>query len=311
MKHAFGVVAVLVALALVPLVGSAYAQQLAAKILILSIFAMSLNLLVGFGGLVSLGHAAFFGLAAYTVALMSPESEAASVWLTLPCALLVAAAAALVIGVLTLRTQGIFFIMATLAFAQMFYFLFHDGDFAGGSDGRYLLVKPKAMMGETTLLDLDDTRQFYYFTLFAAAGTYLLLGMLLQSLFGRVLLAIKHNPERARAMGYPIARFRLAGFVVSGTLTGLAGYLWAVRDGFVNPQLLGWHQSGDALMMVILGGMNALVGPALGTATLVLLEDSLADLTRHWLFWKGAFVVAVALLLPQGLAGLLQRRGGA
>lgn len=312
MKRVIAILAGAAVLAALPLVVSDFYVSLASKILIFAIFAMSLDLLVGYSGLVSLGHAAFFGLAAYTVALLSPEDSAASLWWTLPCAVAAAAAAALAIGVLTLPTRGIFFIMATLAFAQMLYFVFHDAEFAGGSDGRYIYFKPEAKLGDWSVFSLEDGRQFFYFTLACAVGCYLLLATLLDSLFGRVLVAMKENAERTRALGYPIARFRLVAFTIAGALSGLAGYLWALRDGFVNPQLLGWHHSGDALMMVILGGMGSLLGPALGAATLVLLEDWLAGVSSHWLLWKGLFVVTTALFLPHGLVGLFtwKRRNG-
>jgi branched-chain amino acid transport system permease protein len=294
------------ALALFPFVGGTFYLQLVTKIMIMAIFAMSLDLLVGYTGLVSLGHAAYFGLGAYALWLVAPEYEAAPLWTSLPAAIGLAALAALVIGVFVLRTSGIYFIMATLAFAQMLYAFVSESGLFGGSDGVYIYVKPDAI-----LVDLEQTRQFYWFVLGLLVATYFLLRMLLASLFGQVIVGIRANERRMRALGYPVFRYKLASFVIAGTLAGLAGYLAAAQFGFVNPELLGWHRSGDALMMVILGGMGSLFGPVLGAFVLVLLQELFSDFTKHWLLPMGAFVVAAVLLLPDGLSGLFQRAGSA
>jgi branched-chain amino acid transport system permease protein len=294
----------LAALALFPLIGSTFYLQLVTKIMIMAVFAMSLDLLVGYTGLVSLGHAAFFGLGAYTLWFLSPKYEAALLWLSLPAAIAAAGLAALVIGIFVLRTSGIYFIMATLAFAQMLYSFVAESGLFGGYDGVYIYTKPDAI-----LFDLEKTRIFYWFVLAFMAGTYLLLRIVLGSLFGQVIVGIRANERRMRALGYPVFRYKLASFVIAGALAGAAGYLNAAQFGFVNPELLGWHRSGDALMMVILGGMGSLFGPALGAFALVLLQELFSDLTKHWLLPMGAFVVASVLLLPEGLSGLLQRVG--
>ena len=297
-------IAALAALALFPLVGATFYLQLVTKIMIMAIFAMSLDLLVGYTGLVSLGHAAYFGLGAYTLWFLSPQYEAAPLWLTLPAAVAVAAAAALLIGVFVLRTSGIYFIMATLAFAQMLYAFVSESGLFGGSDGVYVYMKPDALF-----IDLEKTRQFYWFVLALLAGTYLLLRMILGSLFGQVIVGIRANERRMRALGYPVFRYKLASFVIAGALAGLAGYLAAAQFGFVNPELLGWHRSGDALMMVILGGMGSLFGPVIGAFVLVLLQELFSDLTKHWLLPMGAFVVGAVLLFPEGISFFLQRGG--
>jgi branched-chain amino acid transport system permease protein len=290
------------ALAIFPLVGGTFYLQLVTKIMIMAIFAMSLDLLVGYTGLVSLGHAAYFGLGAYALWLLSPQYEASPLWLSLPAAMALAGLAALVVGVFVLRTTGIYFIMATLAFAQMLYAFVAESGLFGGSDGVYIYLKPDAV-----LIDLEQTRQFYWLVLALMAGTYFLLRMILGSLFGQVIVGIRANERRMRALGYPVFRYKLASFVIAGTLAGLAGYLAAAQFGFVNPELLGWHRSGDALMMVILGGMGSLFGPVLGAVALVLLQELFSDLTKHWLLPMGAFVVAAVLLLPDGFSGFLQR----
>lgn len=278
--------------------------QLVSKIMIMAIFAMSLNLLVGCTGLVSLGHAAFFGLGAYTLMVMSPAYEAASLWLSLPVALGAAALAALLIGLLVLRSSGVYFIMVTLAFTQIFFYYVMGSKALGGSDGAYIYVKPDATILGITPFDLTDRVQFYYVVLLLMAATYLLLRMVLRSPFGHVIQGIRVNERRMRSLGFPTFRYKLASFVIAGALAGLAGYFDAAQFGFVNPDLFGWRQSGIALMMVILGGMGTLYGPILGAFALVLLEEFLKDQTKHWLLPMGLFIMLAVLALPDGLGGL-------
>ena len=296
-----------VALALFPLVGAAFYLQLVAKIMILAIFAMSLDLLVGFTGLVSLGHAAFFGLGSYTLMLLSPEYQAANFWLSLLAAMVVAGLAALVVGALVLRTSGVYFIMVTLAFAQMFFYFATGSKKLGGSDGAYIYVKPDAAILGWTPFNLGSRVQFYYVVLVAMLGTYGLLRVVLRSLFGHAIRGIRANEHRMRALGFSVFRYKLASFVLAGALAGAAGHLAAAQYGYVSPDLLGWQQSGSVLMMVILGGMGTLFGPVLGAFALVLLQDFFADLTKHWLLPMGLFIILAVLVLPQGLGGLALR----
>jgi branched-chain amino acid transport system permease protein len=296
-------------LALVPLfVAKVFYLQLLTKIMILAIFAMSLDLLVGFTGLVSLGHAAFYGLAAYVLVAVSPQYEAVSLWWSLPLAMAASALAALVIGFLVLRTSGVYFIMATLAFAQMLYSFFAESGVIGGSDGVYIYQKPDAAIFGVRLFDLERIGHFYYAALAAMLIVYALLRTMLGSLFGRVLVGIRDNEQRMRALGFATFRYKLAAFVIAGALAGLAGYLGAAQFGFVNPELLAWHRSGEVLVMVILGGMGSLAGPALGAFVLVLVEELFRDLTPHWLLPLGLFVIGAVLALPEGLAGLARPR---
>ena len=306
------IVLVLVALLLAafPMTGSTFYTQLLTKTMILAIFAMSLDLLVGYTGLVSLGHAAFYGLAGYALALVQPKYDPMSIFITLPAALAVCALFALVTGWLVLRTRGIYFIMATLAFAQMAYFVFHDTALGGGSDGIYINNKPVVGIGGVRLLDLDDRAHFYYLVLAAMLVAYLLLRRVLDSNFGRALAGIRVNEHRMRAIGFPVARYQLGVYVLSGTLAGLSGYFAALQFGFVNPEILSWHQSGAALMMVILGGMGTLHGSIVGAFVFVLVEDLVKDqgvfgaFAKHWQLMMGVLVVLVAVFLPRGLAGL-------
>ncbi|PWB65732.1 MAG: ABC transporter ATP-binding protein [Bradyrhizobiaceae bacterium] len=295
------------AIAVVPLVGERFHVQLVTQMMVLAIFAMSLDLLVGFTGLVSFGHAAFYGLAGYALAILTRDAGLTSMAVTLPLTLVACGLAALAIGALAIRTAGIYFIMVTLAFAQMVYFFFNDARDYGGSDGLAIYTKPQLAFGETMLLSLQNRTTFFYVTLAALVATFCFLRALLRSPFGHVITAICVNEARTRALGFPVARYKLASFVIAGVLAGLAGYLGAAQFGIVNPAHLGWRESGRALMVVILGGTGTLFGPALGAFVFLLLEDVLSGLTEHWLLLMGGFVIAVVLLLPNGIAGALLR----
>jgi branched-chain amino acid transport system permease protein len=302
-------------LALFPLLESTFYMQLLTKVLIMAIFAMSLDLLVGYTGLVSFGHAAYFGLAGYALALMAPKYETVSLWWSLPAAIGVCALFALITGMLVLRTRGIYFIMVTLAFSQMLFFIFHDTKIGGGSDGIYIYAKPTIKLGDVELLNLEKLENFYWLALVLMAAIYFLLRRVLGSTFGRALVGIKVNEHRMRALGFPVFRYQLSSFVLSGALAGVAGYLAAVQYGFVNPEILSWHQSGAVLMMVILGGMGTLHGAVIGAFAFVLLQEVLSNQAwfgasaKHWQLAMGLFIMLVALYLPQGLAGLAQKFG--
>jgi len=302
----------LLALAVLPWFVEKYYIQLFTKIMIMAIFAMSLDLLVGFTGLVSLGHAAFFGLAGYVLAFAAPQYQAANLWLSLPLAMACSALLALAIGILVLRTSGIYFIMVTLAFAQMVFFVFHDTKIAGGADGIYVYAKPVAEIAGWQLFSLENHTHFYFVVLALLVLVYTLLRVLLASLFGRVIVGIRVNEQRMRTLGYRTFRYKLACFVLSGALAGMAGYFAAAQFGFVSPETLGWHQSGSVLMMVILGGMGTLTGAVLGAFAMLLLELGLqglpaiggVDIGKHWQLLMGGFIVCAVLLLPHGLLGL-------
>jgi len=301
------VVVLLIAAVALPFVSPTYYVQFITKILILGILAMALNLVVGFGGLVSMCHGAFFGIAGYTLALMTPKYEPALLWLTLPAAIAFAAAAALVIGALSLRTRGVYFIMVTLAFGEMLFYLFHDTKFAGGSDGAFINLKPEAMIAGINLLDLDKSRIFYWTMLALTVLTLLLLLMLTRAPFGRALAASRDNERRARALGFPIYRLRLTAFVISGALAGLAGYFAAAQFGYVAPQMLGWHQSAIALVMVVLGGQRGVAGPLAGAFVVMGLEELLKGLTEHWKLIEGLIIIAVVLAFPGGVQSLVRQ----
>lgn len=299
-----------IALAAFPFVGSDFYQQMVARMMILAIFAMSLDLLQGVTGLVSLGHAAYFGIAGYTLAFLTPQGEPVSLWWTLPVAVLASGAAALVIGFFVVRTKGIYFIMVTMAFAQMVFYLFFDNKILGGSDGIYINFKPDA-----GVFDLENKRVFYYFTLFCLLAVYLFLRRLLWSPFGRALAGIRVNEHRMRAVGFGSFSYKLTAFSLAGALAGLAGYLWGAQTGFVNPELMGFHQSAHVIMMIILGGMGNFAGAIVGAFAFEFMLELFKDLPtvagfnlgKHWQLWMGLFIVLVICFAPRGLLGLLQR----
>ena len=302
----------LVVLAALPSALTPYTSDLVVKIMIFSVFALSLELLVGMTGLVSLGHAAFFGLGAYMVVLLSPEYDAGNLLALLGASVGVAALYALFVGSLSLRTKGVYFIMVTLAFAQMAYFVFHDTKVGGGTDGIYLNVRP--VLGP---IDGGDKLSFYYVALAVLAFTYGLLALIRRSRFGHALAGIRVNEQRMRAAGFATYFYKLAAFVVAGALAGMAGFLVAVKDGYVNPELLSWHESGAVLLMIILGGIGHLRGAVIGAAAFVLLKELYATqafvgefLAEHWQLTLGFTIIAFVALLPKGLIGLGERLRG-
>jgi branched-chain amino acid transport system permease protein len=306
-------VAVAVALAFAPLVLETYYQELVMKIIIYAIFALSLELLAGTTGLVSLGHAAFFGIGAYVTALAAPQYEPGSPLLLLALSMLAAAAYALLVGALSLRTKEIYFIMVTLAFAQMAYFVFHDTPIGGGSDGMYLMMRPVLKIGETTLVDFEQPRHLYFVALGLLVLCYGLLALVLRSRFGHALTGIRINEQRMRAAGFQTYRYKLAAFVLAGALAGMAGFLSVTKNGVVNPELLSWHESGAVLMMIILGGLGSLRGAVIGAAAFVLLKEFyssealLGELALRWQLTLGLTMIAFVALMPKGLIGLGRR----
>jgi branched-chain amino acid transport system permease protein len=329
-QGAIGLGLAAIALALLPLLARPYYVELATTALIAAMLALSLQLLVGCTGLVSLGHGAFYGLAAYTVYLITPENAGLSIAITLPLAVLVAGAAALIVGAMSLRTRGFFFLMVTLAFGQMIFFVFHDTKLGGGTDGAYLVRPALSLFGaELTFTRRERPFALYYIALVQLVAMYLLLVFLLRSLFGQVLRGIRVNEHRMRALGFDTYRYKLAAFVLAGMLAGVAGHMWAMHRAFVNPEIVGWHRSAEALLMILLGGLQSLHGPILGALAFTGLGElpqlmgdykpfarffealgftdlglHLQGLAERKLLLEGAVILAVVIALPRGLAGL-------
>jgi len=304
---------VVAALAAFPLVAGKYEIDLVTRILVLAIFALSLELLVGQTGLVSFGHAAFFGLGAYTTALLLQEPDPRSFWLILAASMLVAGAYALPVAALSLRTRGVYFIMVTLAFAQLVYYVFHDTKIAKGSDGIYLTGLPEFSLAGWVPFDVTKSLPFYYVALGALCLVYALLAALGRSRFGRALAGIRVNEQRMRAAGFATYPYKIGAFVLAAMLAGLAGCLKATKDGYVNPELLAWHESGAVLLMIILGGLGKWRGAVLGAFAFVLLQEFFkndavfGEFAKRWQLLLGFTIIAFVLFLPNGLIGLPAR----
>lgn len=299
--------------------GDPYVVNIVTRALILAIAAVSLDFILGYGALVSFGHAAFVGAGAYTVGILAHHAHegtpvidgfpglagtnaALVAW---PAAIAVAALLALVIGALSLRTRGLYFIMITLAFAQMAFFLFTSMERYGGDDGLILWERSRI-----PALDPGSTVQFYYLCLALLVAFVAFLRRSVDARFGRVLRGAADNERRMLALGFPVYRYRLAAFVIAGAGAGLAGALLANQDTFVSPELMHWRHSGELLIMVILGGLGTLYGPVLGALALVLLEEVLSAWTEHWMLILGPMLVLVVLFARRGLYGWLRTTRG-
>ena len=305
-RRGTAVLAVCVALfAALPWFADAYALQLASTALVTATFALSLHLLVGGAGMVSLAHAAFFGIGAYAVRLVPPVAGTASILVTLPAAGLLAGLAALAVGALSMRTRGFFFLMTTLAFGQMLFFLFHDTPLGGGADGVFVPRPALSAFGlELAVPRRDRPAVMLWLNLAVLVATYAILAAVLRTLFGRALLGIRANEHRMRSMGFDTAALKLAAFAGAGALAGVAGHMWAMTEGFLSPELLGWQRSEEGLLAILLGGIGVLHGPILGAFAFVALGELSHLVTERQHLVEGAVILLVVLALPRGLAGL-------
>ncbi len=288
--------------AFIPLMDEPFYTRLATRIMIYGLCALSLDLILGYGGMVSFGHAAFLGMGAYTAAVMAHHGID-SAWIVWPAAIGVSAAGALVIGAVSLRTAGVYFIMITLAFAQMCFYFVSSLQEYGGDDGMSMWSRNDF----GGVLDIADHTTFFHLVL-AILFIALFLGRrLVNSRFGMVMQGVRENERRMRSLGFPVYRYKLACFVLSGAMAGLAGVLLANLTKYVSPALMHWTRSGDILIMVILGGMKSLLGPVLGAAALLLAEDFLSEYTRHWMIFLGPILIAAVLFARGGVYGVLRR----
>ncbi len=298
--------------------GEPFMVTLWSRILIWALAAASLDLILGYGGMVSLGHAAFVGIGAYTVGILGHHafegsavpflpgdwSGSALALVQWPAAVGAAALVALIIGALSLRTAGVYFIMITLAFAQMLYYFFISLPDYGGEDGINLWQR-----SEVPGLDTGDPVVFYYVCLVLLVGFLVLAKRLVDSRFGMVLRGCKQNEARLRALGCPTTRGKLVAFAIAGAGAGLAGALAANQTEFVDPGLMHWTKSGELIVMVLLGGMGTLVGPVFGAAALLLLEEVLTGITEHWMIILGPLLILVVLFARRGIYGWLAGPG--
>jgi branched-chain amino acid transport system permease protein len=290
---------VLVALlAALPLVSSSYAINLAIEVLIFAIFAMSLDLLLGYTGLISFGHAAFFGVGAYAAIILATRLGF-GIWPALVAGVVVAAAAAAVIGACCVRLGGVSFIMLTLAFSQLLFAVsLKWRSVTGGSDGTGGLGRP-SVLGWS----FSDPANFYYLILAFFVVSTVVLRRLIASPLGHVFVGIRENEARMQAIGYRTRRFKLLAFVVAGAFGGLSGGLYAMFNGFISPESMYWTASGDVLIMVILGGAGTLTGPAIGAAIFLLMKNFVSTRTDHWMLIIGIVFICCVMFFRQGVYG--------
>ena len=288
------------------------------RVLIFAMAAISLDLIVGYGAMVSFGHAAFVGLGAYTAAILSfhfndgsslinfPFSYDGSnqLLLILPIAMLISALVAGITGLISLRTYGIHFIMITLAFAQMLYYLFISLDYYGGEDG--LLMSAR---NQVPFIDTNDDTSFYYLSLFFLVLFLVLARRLVQSRFGRVLQGCKYNEKRMRTLGFDTFRYRLSAYVIAAMAAAIAGVLLANKTEYVDPGLFSWHLSGELLVMVILGGLGSIYGAVIGAVVYLLLEQIFAAYTEHWMVLLGPVLIIVVIYARNGIYGFIRKPG--
>ena len=282
--------------------GNIFILTLFTRIVIFALAAASLNLIMGYGGMMSFGHAAYLGIGGYAVGILAAEGIGSG-FIQWPVALVVSALFALVIGALSLRTRGVYFIMITLAFAQMAYYVASGLARYGGDDG--LTVYKRSDFGG--LINLGNRVQFYYLCLFCLLAVVVLIWRIVNSRFGLVLQGLRSNEQRMQAIGFPSKRYKLACFVIAGMLCGLSGALLANNTDFVSPAVMYWTRSGDLMVMVILGGMGTLMGPVVGSVVFLVLEEVLSQLTEYWALIMGPLLLLIVLFGRGGIMGLLGR----
>jgi branched-chain amino acid transport system permease protein len=306
--NARNVVAVLVVIGLLLLPfysqisGNVFALTLFTRIVIFALAAASLNLIMGYGGMMSFGHAAYLGIGGYAVGILAAEGIGSG-FIQWPVALAASALFALVIGALSLRTRGVYFIMITLAFAQMAYYIVSGLSRYGGDDG--LTIYKRSDFGG--LVNLSNRVQFYYLCLACLFGGIYLIWRIVNSRFGMVVQGLRSNEQRMQAIGFPVNRYRLVCFVIAGTMCGLSGALLANNTDFVSPAVMYWTRSGDLMVMVILGGMGSLFGPVLGAIVYLMLEEFLSQITEYWALIMGPMLLLIVIFGRGGIVGLLGR----
>ena len=284
---------------------------LGTRILVLGLAAMSVNFLLGFTGVLSFGHAAYFGLGAYGAGF-ALKFLAPSTPLSLLCGMLLGGIAGAVLGALIARRRGVYFAMVTIAFGQVFYYIaFQWSSLTGGDDGLRGFSRQPLDLGFTRIDILSDANAFYYFVLACVAIAVGAMGFILRSPFGRSMIAIRENERRARFLGIPVDRHIWLAFTISCFFMAFAGALYALVNNFADPRGLHYSQSGDFVMMAVMGGMRRFWGPLLGAAVFVVLQDYLSSVTVNWMSFVGMLFIAIVLFFPRGLLGMVRRKGEA
>jgi len=282
--------------------------ELGERVIVLALAAMSVNFLLGYTGVLSFGHAAYFGLGAYGAG-MTIRYLVPSTGVGLLVGMLVGTLAGAIIGPLIVRLRGVYFAMVTIAFGQVFYFIaFRWNNVTGGDDGLLGWTRMPLNFGFTTVDILHNPRAFYYFILVIFAISVGVMAWILHSPFGRTLIAIRENERRARFLGIPVDRHIWMSWVISCCFVSVAGALYALLNNFVDPRALYWTQSGDFVIMAVLGGMRSFWGPLIGAAIFVLLQDYLSSQTQNWMSFVGLFFVLVVLFFPRGILGAIRRK---
>jgi len=282
--------------------------ELASRVVVFGLAAMALNFLLGFTGVLSFGHAAYFGLGAYGAA-MTIKYLVPSTPLGILVGVAVGAVAAAVIGALIVKLRGVYFAMVTIAFAQVFYFItFRWNSVTGGDDGLTGWTRQVLHLGFVNIDILGSDKAFYYLVLAVFAVAVGIMALLLRSPFGRTLIAIRENEQRARFLGIPVEQHIWLAFVISGVFASLAGALYALLNNFVDPRSLYWTQSGNFVIMAVLGGMRSFWGPLIGAAIFVVLQDYVSSQTQNWMSFIGLFFVLVVLFFPRGVLGIIKRK---
>jgi branched-chain amino acid transport system permease protein len=294
-------IVIIIGLLMMPMIFGQFYVRLITRVLIFGLAAISLDILVGYTGLVSFGHAAFLGIGMYVVGMLAFNGFEAAI-MAWPLAVIISGMVAAVIGFISLRTRGMYFIMITMAFAQMFYYFFSSLSEYGGDDGF-------AMFSRNTMgpVDLNDHTVFYYVVLAGFFLVFYLARLLVKSRFGFVLKGIKHNEEKMISLGYPVFHYKLVSFVIAGGVAGLAGAFLANNALYISPADLYWTRSGDLLVMVILGGIGSLIGPVIGAFTLLVTEEVLSAYTKHWMIILGPLLLILVLYGKKGIYGMLKR----
>ena len=282
--------------------------DLGTRIVIFALAAMSLNFLLGYTGVLSFGHAAYFGVGAYGVA-MTISYIAPSTPLALLVGVVAGTLAAAVVGALIINLRGVYFAMVTIAFGQVFYFIaFRWNSVTGGDDGLTGWHRAPLDLGFAHIDILGDNKAFYYMTLFFFAIAVGIMATLLRSPFGRTLIAIRENERRARFLGIPVERHIWLSFIISCFFVSLAGGLYALLNNFIDPRALRWDMSGNFVIMAVLGGMRSFWGPLIGAAIFVALQDYVSSITANWMSFIGLFFVLVVLFFPRGILGIFRRK---
>lgn len=327
-RRAAFIIVLLAAFAVLPVIASAFDQAFyigqGRRILIFAIAAISLDLILGYGGMVSLGHAAFFGLGAYVVAILNWHAAEGTAFLgfvpgfrsafvTWPAAMFAAGAVAFLVGLVSLRTSGIYFIMITLAFAQMIYFFFVSLRAYGGDDGLRFpgdLASVESAAEALAAAGVEPSvafeAMFYYLVFAVFLAVLYFMHRLVAARFGMVIQGCRENERRMRAIGFQTFRYKLACFTLAGAVAGLAGALFAAHESFISPSIMHWTRSGDLIIMVVLGGMGTLIGPIAGATLFLLLEKFLPDYTQHWPIVFGPILVLIVLFAKRGIYGSLE-----